>query len=86
MNIVCCERGLLRTWFVVTVLCNERVGNECGWVMNVVCYECGVLWSVVCYGLWCFMVCGVLWSVVCYGLWCVMVCGVLWSVVCYGLL
>jgi len=55
MNVVCCERGQLRTWFVVTVLCNQRVGNERVCVMNVVCYECGVLW------MWCVMVCGVSW-------------------------
>ena len=43
MNVVCCERGQLRTWFVVTVLFNQRVGNERVCVMNVVFYECGVL-------------------------------------------
>jgi len=30
MNVVCDERDLLRTWFVMIAICNEGIGNEWG--------------------------------------------------------
>jgi len=51
MNGVCYERGLLSTWSVVNVICNEH-GLQGSYVisaMNVVSYECGRLlkWSAM---------------------------------------